>query len=327
MKQLNVAPQDENQRADKYLLKVLPKATKSFLYKMLRKKNIKLNGEKMQGDEILKAGDQIQIYFSDETYDAFCTVVPGHYEDIFSQRSKSLEPLDIIFEDENILVVNKPQGLLSQPDGRDGSSLTEQIEAYWKHQFNPVPGQSFFKPGICNRLDRNTSGIVLSGKNIRALQVLNQSIKNHDVDKKYLTIVKGVIKSPASIRGYLYKNQQTNKVSLTDKEQGDLIVTHYKPLKCNSSFTLLQVTIETGKSHQIRLHLSSIGHPVIGDAKYGDVQTNRWFKQEFGLEYHLLHAYQYCLLKAEEPLHYLEGRVFEAPFPKILERIDCELFS
>lgn len=329
MKQFTVTPADDNQRSDKYLLKILPKASKGFIYKMLRKKNIKLNDEKMIGDEILKAGDRIAIYFSDETFEQFSAgglAQPSEKAGRNQGRTDASykNKLDIVFEDEQVLVLAKPTGLLSQPDGSD-ESMTDHIEAYLAHKGMIGEDKGVFKPGICNRLDRNTSGIIVAGKTVRALQALNEAVKEHQVDKKYLTIVKGQVKEAATIRGYLVKDEKTNKATLSKEGKGDRIVTHYKPVKSSKEFTLLEVTIETGKSHQIRLHLASIGHPIIGDGKYGDATINARMHQRHRLSHHLLHAYKYRFLKLGEPLKYLEGKNFEAPIPPLFKKIQRDL--
>lgn len=311
-----VTPIDENQRVDKYVMKILDKSTKGFIYKMFRKKNIKLNNNRIEGNEILKAGDEISIYFSDDTFSQFSSSK--------NVISSSLPELDIIYEDENVLVVNKPQGILSQPDGKN-ESILDKIEQYLMNQSGKQGQFSAFRPGICNRLDRNTSGIILAGKNVTALQCLNQAIKSKNVEKTYLTIVCGKIQSDRVIEGYLNKDGMTNRVTITNNPSDDYIKTYYKPIQFNDEYTLLEVQIETGKSHQIRAHLKSIGHPVIGDYKYGNRNVNDYLKKKFGLSYQLLHAYQYRILEIDQPLTYLNGMSFNAQKPRIFEEILKEL--
>ncbi|MBC7959513.1 MAG: RluA family pseudouridine synthase [Vallitaleaceae bacterium] len=315
MKKFTVTATEENQRVDKFVMKILSKATKSFIYKMIRKKNIKLNGQKFDGHEILKTGDEITIFFSDETFDTFTeeTGSPVQVKTTFG----------VIYEDEHLLVCDKPVGLLSQPDG-EGDNLVDQVVYYLSgQQSQKMVG---FKPGVCNRLDRNTSGIVIAGKNIKALQAINKAIADHQVDKSYLTIVKGTISGENEIEGYLVKNEAENLVSISQKPPGDYIKTIYKPILANPDYTLLEVRIITGKSHQIRAHLESISHPVIGDGKYGDPQTNRYFLQKFGLKYQLLHAYQFQFHQLEQPFDYLNEKVFMAPLPKQFKNILSTLF-
>lgn len=315
MKSFVVSSKDENQRVDKYISKILGKANKSFIYKMIRKKNIKLNDKKIEGNELLKEGDELKIYLSDETFDLFKT-------ESHDRKEIKTSALDIIYEDEHILVCNKPTGMLSQPDGKN-PNLVAYIEAYLYR------GDNVFKPGICNRLDRNTSGIIVAGKTVKALQAMNFAIANRKVDKRYLTVVKGVLSKSEKIEGYLSKNIKTNKVTISNDKNinGDYIQTQYKPLKTNGQYTLLQVKIITGKSHQIRAHLSSIGHPIIGDGKYGDQQLNKFLCKKYQLKYQLLHAYQFKVLEIDEPYLYWLEHTFQAPLPKEFKKIVEDLFE
>ncbi|PKM50220.1 MAG: RNA pseudouridine synthase [Firmicutes bacterium HGW-Firmicutes-7] len=312
MKTYVISSIEENQRVDKYIMKILGNASKSFIYKMFRKKNIKINDQRIVGNEILKEGDIIKIFFSDDTFETFKKV-----EEVNHSRNICFS---VIYEDENLLICNKPVGLLSQPDGKS-ESLVQQVESYLNIK------ESSFKPGICNRLDRNTSGIIIAGKNIKALQVINDSISKRNIDKDYLTIVKGIILTENTIEGYLYKNESTNKVTINkDPSKGDFIRTIYRPIKDNGAYTLLEVKIITGKSHQIRAHLQSIGHPIIGDYKYGDMTVNRFFSRRFNLNNQLLHAYKYTFLDIEEPLKYLINKQFDAPITEQFNTIIQQLF-
>lgn len=316
MKSFIISAKDENQRIDKYICKVLGKASKSFIYKMIRKKNIKLNDQKIEGNEILQKGDEIKFFFSDETFDLFKTEsihITNHKTDIMA-------PLNIVYEDEDLLVCNKPAGLLSQPDGKN-ENLVQQIEAYLYSEDN------IFKPGICNRLDRNTSGIIVAGKNVKALQAMNQAIADRKVDKIYLTIVKGTIPEENQLKGYLLKNEKTNKVTISSKPIGDYIHTTYKPLDSNGHYTLLEVKILTGKSHQIRAHLTSIGHPVIGDVKYGDPGVNAFYAKKYGLKNQLLHAYKFQVLESSSTFEAWTKLVFVAPLPVQFQKIIADLFE
>lgn len=318
---MTISNKDENQRLDKFLMRYLNKAPKSFIYKMLRKKNIKCNGKKAEGSEMLICGDFIQIYLSDDTIENFKQKI-----EIVTVK----KTFEIVYEDENLLICNKPVGLLVQSDSsEDKNTLVDQViyYLYESGQYNPE-GESEFKPAICNRLDRNTSGIVLAGKNLMAVQTINKAIHDNKTDKFYKTIVKGVITSKGELVDYHTKDSSTNEVNITSHyvEGSKKIITKYKPLKNNGEYTLLEIELITGKTHQIRAHLQSIGHPIIGDSKYGQMSINRVFKQKYGLQYQFLHAYKFIWRDEDSNLNYLYGKNFEADLPKLFKNIENDLF-
>lgn len=321
LKEIIIGFKDENQRLDKFLMKYLNKAPKSFIYKMIRKKNIKYNEKKADGNEMLLNGDSIQIYFSDETVENF-------RKDI--QINCTKKEFDIIYEDKNIIICNKPLGLLVQPDKfEDKNTLVDQIiyYLYQSGEYNPEQ-ENGFKPSICNRLDRNTSGIVLAGKNLMALQTINKAIHDNKTDKFYKTIVKGNIIEDGILEDYHTKNASLNEVKVTNKyvSGAKKIITKYHPLKSNGNYTLLEIELVTGKTHQIRAHLQSINHPVIGDIKYGHHNVNTFFKEKYGLRYQFLHAYKFVWRETTENLNYLKDKIFEAPLPSLFEKIENDLF-
>lgn len=321
MKEIIIDSKDENQRLDKFLLKYLNKAPKSFVYKMLRKKNIKYNNKKAEGNEILGQNDSIQLYFLDETLKEFKDI------EIINKVEKTF---DIIYEDENILVCNKPIGLLVQKNtAYDNNTLVDQLiyYLYQSRQYNPDK-ENGFKPAICNRLDRNTSGIVVAGKNFITLQEINKAIHDNKVDKYYKTIVKGNITQAGILESYHIKDKNTNEVKIIDKQTDGAkkVITKYRPLKTNSNYTLLEIELITGKTHQIRAHLQSINHPIIGDTKYGEANINKFFKQKYGLEYQFLHAYKFVLNETSKKLEYLTNKVFEAEMPNLFKIIENNLF-
>lgn len=333
MKTVQVTRQEAGQRLDKYLGKYLSRAPKSFFYKMLRKKNIVLNGKKAEGREKLAEGDEITLYLSDETVAKFREENGGQDEERRRRNSdgqkegedSSKIQLSVVFEDENILVVNKPVGLLSQKADRSDVTLSEYITDYVM-----TPEQqreSTFRPGICNRLDRNTTGLVAAGKNMESLQYLNRLFRERDLEKYYLCLVKGKVLTRENIDGYLKKDQSHNRVSISDRkmEGAVRIITVYEPLDNifwkGQHYTLLKVRLVTGKSHQIRAHLQSMGHPVAGDTKYGEKSLFHLFRREFGVRYQLLHAWKLCLGSPEYLPQQYRGAVWQAPLPEKFEEV------
>lgn len=320
MREIEINKNEAGQRLDKLLAKYMNKAPKSFIYKMLRKKNITLNKKKADGSEKLEVNDCVQLFLSDETIEKFTEL------DVVSNEVD----LNVIYEDDNILVINKPAGMLSQKAKPEDESLTEYVIAYLlKTKQLTKEDLMSFHPGLCNRLDRNTSGIIIAGKSLAGLQQMGLLLKERNIDKYYQTIVKGVIKESTCIEGYLTKDKSHNKVTISKEpvEGADYIKTQYEPLKTNGEYTLLRVKLLTGRSHQIRAHLNSIGHPVIGDGKYGDVQVNKYFKRNFNLRFHLLHSYELNFPKIEGELGNLSGKQFKAPLPSYFEAIVSRIFK
>lgn len=316
MKQIKVQEAEANQRLDKLLSRYLKKAPKSFLYKMLRKKNITLNGKKADGSEKLQSGDEIRIFLSDETYEKFAG------QEIPVKNQYPVKALDIIYEDKHILLVNKPVGMLSQKAKPSDISLNEYLLGYL-YQRGIWDETAPFKPSICNRLDRNTSGIVVCGKSLAGLQQMSELLRNRSLHKYYQCLVKGQMKEAKRIEGYLWKNTATNKVQILKEAREDAqpIVTEYRPLYVMDDATVLEVCLITGRSHQIRAHLASIGHPLIGDYKYGERSINEQYKKNYGLEHQLLHAYRLVLPELSPPLEALSGREFKAKLPKQMQTI------
>ncbi|MDO4166784.1 MAG: RluA family pseudouridine synthase [Eubacteriales bacterium] len=344
MQQIEITDREAGQRLDRYLQKYMKVAPKSFFYKMLRKKNITLNGRKAAGMERLEAGDIISLFLSDETIAKFrgmdagdLTVRQDRNGDTEQQarslsagsQRKDWKELKVLYEDRDILVINKPQGMLSQKAAREDVSLVEYITEYLSGQ-NGV--QDTFSPGICNRLDRNTTGLVVGGKSVRGLQWMNALFRERRLRKYYLCIVQGVIPQADWIDGYLIKDGKHNTVHIVkqQREKADRIITEYEPLQYGAwdgvRYTLLRVHLITGKSHQIRAHLSSIGHPLIGDTKYGRKEINQAFRQQFQLRYQLLHAWELYLPDNDPSLpEKYWGKYFVAPLPEQFLQIMREM--
>ncbi len=313
-----ISQQDSDRRLDKYLLKYFNLAPSSFVHKMLRKKRIKLNDKKAEGNELLKEGDRIRFYISPETMQGF-----------MSERNVSGNitiALDIVYEDDNVLIVNKPAGLLTHPgdnstDGMQEDTLVDRMLAYLKAtDAYEISMYSTFTPAVANRLDRNTSGVVVCGKTYKALRALNESIGS--AEKTYLAIVCGRLERGGILRGAHVKDERSNTVKISEvgvapeigsEAHAKLAVTGYEPVTYlkELGLTLVKVRLYTGKSHQIRAHMASIGHPVAGDPKYGNAAVNRDLRKRFSIEGQLLHA-RSIVLHDSGALSYLDGREFVA---------------
>lgn len=347
MRSVTIGRNQAGQRLDKFLRKYLPNAGAGFLYKMLRKKNITLNGKKAEGSELLSVEDQVCFFFSDETLEKFSgkpfngasgpVRQSGPEFSEYAAAYGSLEGISVVYEDEDLLIANKPCGILTQKALPGDLSLNEWLIGYLAKR-NPLVEQELdsFHPSVCNRLDRNTSGLVLCGKSLAGLQTLSLCIRNRSIRKYYRTICMGVLTKPSVIRGYLVKDQVHNRVSVSQKTEfvkkesvpGDYIETAYRPIVSNNGFTLLEVELITGKTHQIRAHLASIGHPLAGDFKYGNTGINRKLKEQYGLQHHLLHACrvefpgQIPESKTGTPvLEHIREKIFHAPCPELFLRI------
>lgn len=323
MQQFVIGPNQAGQRFDKYLRKLLPNAQDSFLYKMLRKKNITLNGKSAKGPEMLAPGDEVKLFFSDETYEKFAG---GEAKaDIYREAYQKWKDIAVLYEDAHVLILNKPAGILSQKAEEKDLSLNEWLVGYLLQNHTITEGDlALFKPSICNRLDRNTSGLVLCGKSLAGSQALTKLIRERQVRKFYHTIVTGSLTEACRIEGYLSKDEKNNKVTITSGRQSakqDYIQTAYRPLAYNENTTYLEVELITGKTHQIRAHLSGIGHPLIGDYKYGNKAINEKYKAKYGLSSQLLHAYRLEFPRLCGPLNGLSEKEVIAPLPELFDVI------
>ena len=317
MREIVIEKNEAGQRLDKFLAKYMNEASKSFFYKMMRKKNITLNGKKCEGNEKLAEGDVVKLFLAEDTIEKFSSV------QVQAVRKVNL---DILYEDDEIILVNKPAGMLSQKAKETDESLVEYLIDYLLGSGKLTEsGLRAFRPSVCNRLDRNTSGIVAAGKSLAGLQMLSGVFKDRSIHKYYQCLVSGEIRDVKTVDGWLLKDEKKNQVRiLTDVEAkrfggkgGDeepkRIRTKYEPIATDGRFTLLRVTLLTGRSHQIRAHLASLGHPIVGDSKYGGVSKVNPSGRT--VKYQLLHSYRLEFPKLAEPFAYLSGRVFEAPLP------------
>lgn len=328
MQKITISERDCGQRLDRYLGKLMPYAPKSFFYKMLRKKNIVLNGKKAEGMEQLMPQDEITLFLSEETMQKF-----QQKQEVLEGAVKTdafVPDFSVLYEDAHILIMNKPAGLLSQKAKKEDISLIEHMTAYiLQTGAQSKEMLSVFRPAICNRLDRNTSGIVVGGKTTRGLQEMNALFQKRTLDKYYLTIVCGHMERKLCADGYLKKDRNHNRASITTDwvEGSDPICTEYEPLAWTKGFTLLRVKLMTGKSHQIRAHLQSLGYPVLGDGKYGNVRINKEMRRRYSLQHHLLHAYEIHFPKLTGVLSGLSEQTVYAPLPPTFERIKMGLFA
>lgn len=315
MKVLVVTRNEAGQRLNKLLSKYLNLAGTGFIYKMLRKKNITLNGGKCDGSERLEEGDEIRLFLSDETIEKFSKV---------QVQNVKKKTLDIIYEDQHILLINKPAGMLSQKAKEADESLVEYVTDYLLESGSLTREDlKTFRPSVCNRLDRNTSGLVVAGKSLPGLQIMSAVLKDRSIHKYYYCVIKGRLAGKQTIEGYLLKDERTNQVRIYDNPVPESlpIVTAYEPVSEYDGYTLLKVTLVTGRTHQIRAHLASIGCPLVGDVKYGDQRVNEEARKRFGIRHQMLHSFQVEFPSLSEPLAYLSGRSFTAPLPREFGKI------
>lgn len=374
MREVIISEREEGQRLDRYLEKYMPDAPKSFFYKMMRKKNIVLNGKKVSGSERIQTGDQIKLFLADETIEGFRSGKKAQEVDLGARQmpqakrptngarhlsqakrptngaqqmpqakrmekgvrqgkielqqghyDRNLPPLQIVYEDAQFLVVNKPVGVLSQKADRNDRSIVEQITDYLADN----AADDTFRPGICNRLDRNTSGLIVAGKTVRALQDMNKRFKERTICKYYLCVVHGSVSKKQYLKGYLEKDSRTNKVTVRQQPGPNSvpIATEYLPLQQGmyqgESFTLLQVHLITGKSHQIRAHLASIGHPLVGDVKYSTKRASAFDREQLHQRVQLLHAWQ--LIFTAHGKEYVWKAELPDNFAQVLRRFGMEI--
>lgn len=334
MQEIIIGPNQAGQRLDKFLHKYFPNAGSSFLYKMLRKKNITLNGKKAEGKEILVLNDKVQSFFSDETFEKFAGKVPEIIEHVEKQGQNTLtmqyekafkhtdmKGITVLYEDANVLILNKPVGVLTQKAKDNDISLNEWMIGYLLEKGRiDAKELELFKPSVVNRLDRNTSGMVLCGISLKGSQSLSKMIKERTIGKYYRTICVGQLKEAMVLKGSLTKNELTNTVSVDKNGQG--IETAFVPITgLKDNMTYLEVELITGKTHQIRAHLASIKHPLIGDSKYGNERVNQEVRKKYGLKNQLLHAYRMEFPIMEGELAGLSEKTIIAPLPEQFKSI------
>lgn len=376
MKEIEITALQAGQRLDHLLSRYLKEAHSGFIYKMLRKKNITLNGKKATGSEKLCEGDAVRLFFADDTLRKFTGQAPAGGQAAVRGRDRrhaeaqTAGRLDVLYEDTDVLLVNKPAGMLTQKARPEDVSLNEYALQYLLGEGAVTPDDLLtFRPSVCNRLDRNTSGIVAIGKTIAGLQALSRIFRDRSVSKCYKALVLGHLEGEKTIDGWLLKDERTNKVTVLPEEMSGAqrIYTRYDPvgyltltqggrvpagISAGSTahagkvqedrapegrapegtvqpadgrkaleLTLLDVDLLTGRSHQIRAHLSSIGHPLAGDPKYGSRRLNDLLRRKYGITRQLLHAERITFPDMEGRLRHLSGRTFTAPLPEDFARL------
>ena len=305
MKELTIRGNDAGQRLDRFLAKAVPLLPASLAQKYIRLKRIKCNGARVQRDTRIQEGDVLQLYINDEFFDK-----PREDNAYLTVASPKL---DIVYEDEHILLVDKRPGIPVHPhDGAEyGRTLIDHIQAYLyqKREWRPREENSFV-PSLCNRIDRNTGGIVIAAKTAEALRVMNQKIKDREMDKRYLAIVEGTPKpQKGSLKGYLFKDAKQNRVFVTDspKPGAKTCQTNYKVLTSREGLSLVECQLITGRTHQIRAQFAHAGHPLLGDGKYGKLD------KRFDRNYQALYSYKLAFAFTTEAgaLEYLNGKSFQ----------------
>ncbi len=320
MRQIEISANDSGQRLDKFLTKRFRNMPQSLMYKYIRTKYIKLNGKRCEISSRLKEGDILTLYIKEEFYE--------EEQDAFDFMKAPVK-LDIIYEDENIMLLNKKPGLLVHPDDTyhfDSLIARVQHYLYEKGEYDPKKENSF-APALVNRIDRNTGGIVIAAKNAETLRVMNQKLRDREVEKYYLCIAVGRLKEKKGLMvDYLEKNEKQNRVYISKKPTPDskTIKTKYRVLAEKNGLSLIEVELLTGRTHQIRAHFAFIGHPLLGDGKYGKNEINR----KYGQKYQALYSYKLSFRFTTDSgiLSYLDGKSFTAPevwFTSMFEKGDC----
>ena len=319
MKSIQVNSNDKGQRVDKYIRKYLNNAPLSFIYKLFRKKDIKVNGKKVDINYVLKEKDVIEVYISDDLLNSFNTPKVVEKEKI---------NLDIIYEDSNILIINKDPNVLIHEgeENKKANTLNNMILNYLltKGEYKTT---DIYTPSCVHRLDRNTSGLVIASKNLETSKILLDLFKDkQNIEKCYIALVKGNLNGKGTINKKLLKDEKKKLVTV-DEKNGLTAITEYQSIINIHKYSLLKVNLITGRTHQIRVHMASINHPLINDEKYGDYKENKEFSDKFNYKYQFLHSYIIKFKNMPEKLKYLENKEFKADLKPKQKEILKKLFK
>ncbi len=315
---IDIGTNEAGQRLDKFLRKLLKDVPLSAIYKSIRKGYVKVNGKKAKEKYFLCEGDVLDIREIETE----------------NKKKQDFQRVDsnfkVTYEDDNMLLLEKWPGVLVHSDKKNGeATLTDYVLSYLNEKGDYIPENEItFRPAPCNRLDRNTSGIVIYGKNYEALKILNEMIRNRNIKKYYSALVKGRIKD-GLYEAYISKNEDSNISKVYDeyKPNTKKISMEVKNIESNGAFSFLEIELITGRSHQLRAHLAYLGNPIIGDDKYGDKKLNSFFNNKFGLNYQFLYAYKLIFRTCPDKFNYMENKVIAETLPPIFKKIKTDVFK
>ena len=314
---IEIGSNEAGQRCDKFLRKLLKDVPLSAIYKAFRKGDIRINGKKIKEQYVLLEGDTIEIKY----------LKTNGEKKSFTRIDNKLK---ITYEDENMILVEKWPDVLVHSDKKDGeATLTDYVLSYLYDKGDYEPEKEItFTPAPCNRLDRNTSGIVIFGKNFKYLKVLNEAIREKDIEKYYEALVQGRIKD-GIYKGYILKNEDTNisKVYTQKVPNSKEISMEVKTVQSCGTFSFIEINLLTGRSHQLRAHLAQLGNPIVGDPKYGDKKLNSFFVNRYGLDYQFLYAYKVIFKSNQEELNYMKNKTIAESLPPVLKKIKNDVFK
>lgn len=317
---IDIGPNEAGQRIDKFCRKWLKDVPLSAIFKAFRKGDIRVNGKKIKQDYFLQEGDSIEAKY----------LQSSKVNEVKKFQQVDFGALKISYEDENMLIVEKWPGVLVHSDKKNGdATLTDYVLSYLYQKGDYVPEKEVtFTPAPCNRLDRNTSGLVIFGKNFQSLKALNEMIRDRKINKYYMALVKGRLKE-GSYQAYILKNEINNmsEISKDEKPKSKRIAMDVKVLDTVGSYSLLELQLITGRSHQLRAHLAFLGNEVIGDPKYGDKKINNFFTNKYGLDFQFLYAYKLIFKNCPKELEYMENKTITETLPPIFKKVKKDVLK